>query len=120
MSKEENLLTLLKLFKNRPYHLAKFLLENNAIRSDFLKKIEKNSKLSEANASDIGDDHFYFTNISEMKAYYASLIEDLEAEGPDREKIKSDLEELIKRAVEIEDYEEAARIRDFMFLNKLK
>jgi protein-arginine kinase activator protein McsA len=55
-----------------------------------------------------------------MKAYYASLIEDLESEGPDREKIKSDLEELIKKAVEIEDYEEAARIRDFMFFNKLK
>lgn len=118
----KNLLTLLKIFKNRPNHLSRFLLENNALTEDFLSKIEENEKLSNVNPSKIGDDHFYFSNISEMKSYYASLVEDLDnlKSKKDEESLKMDLLEMINIALLEENYEEAARIRDFMIHNKLK
>ncbi len=37
---QRNLITLLKLFKNRPYHLSKYLLDNSAFNKDFLRKID--------------------------------------------------------------------------------
>ena len=42
-----NLVILLKMFKNRPYHLAKYLIENSALTNEFIKKVSENSKLSE-------------------------------------------------------------------------
>jgi hypothetical protein len=122
MDSYKNLLTLLRIFKNRPNHLSKFLLENKALTDDFLKKIENNDKLSNINPSKIGDGHFYFSNISEMKSYYTSLVEDLDLMKTkrDRETLKKDLQEMINKALLEEDYEEAARIRDFMISNKLK
>ena len=89
----KNLLTILKIFKNRPNHLSKFLLENKALTKEFLDKIENNDKLSNINLSKIGEDHFYFSNISEMKSYYASLVDDLELMNSkkDRESLKKDL-----------------------------
>ncbi len=118
----KNLLTLLKIFKNRPNHLSRFLLENNALTEDFLSKIEESEKLSNVNPSKIGDDNFYFSNISEMKSYYASLVEDLDSlkSKKDVESLKMDLLEMINNALLDENYEEAARIRDFMIHNKLK
>ena len=123
MSKDhKNLITILKIFKNRPNHLCRFLLENKAFNKKFLDKIESNDKLSEVNPSKIGGDHFYFSNVSEMKSYYASLIDDLESINlkKDREILKRDLQERLNSAVLEEDYEEAKRINDFMILNKLK
>ena len=46
-----NLVIFLKMFKNRPYHLAKQLIENDALTKDFIKKISDNPKLGE-----VGDD----------------------------------------------------------------
>lgn len=117
MSLENNLIILLRMFKNRPHHLAKFLLENEAFRTDFLKKVENNKNLEKLNQSEIGEDHFYFTSISEMKSYFATLIED---NISDLEEIQIDLHKNLLKAIEDEDYEEAARIRDFILLNKLK
>lgn len=90
-------------------------MENGAFRQDFLKKIESNKNLEKLNQSEIGDDHFYFTSISEMKSYFMTLIED---NIIDTEEMKKELEKNLIKAIMDEDYEEAAKIRDF--LNKLK
>ena len=45
-NKHKNLILLLKLFKNRPYHLSKYLLDNDAFTEDFLNKIKVSDKLS--------------------------------------------------------------------------
>jgi hypothetical protein len=42
-----NLVTLLKTFKNRPYHLAKYLIENSALSDEFKKNILSNDKIKE-------------------------------------------------------------------------
>ncbi len=118
----KNLITLLKIFKNRPNHLSRFLLDNKAFTEEFLSKISSNDKLSDINLSKIGDNSFYFSNISEMKVFYSSLVEDLDImkSKKDRDVLKKDLLDLISKAIDEENYEEAARIRDFMISNKLK
>lgn len=122
MDNHKNLVKLLNIFKNRPNHLSRFLLDNKAFTEEFLSKIESNDKLSDINLSKIGDDSFYFSNISEMKLFYSSLVEDLDMmkSKKDKDSLKRDLLELIEKAINEEDYEEAARIRDFMISNKLK
>lgn len=92
-------------------------MENGAFRQDFLKKIESNKNLEKLNQSEIGDDHFYFTSISEMKSYFMTLIED---NISDTEEMKKELEKNLLKAIMDEDYEEAAKIRDFILLNKLR
>jgi hypothetical protein len=98
-----NLLSLLKLFNGRPHHLAQFLLENDALNDDksFVPK---------------------FNNIDEMKDYYNSFINEIEGSIKNRtkEEIELELSEKIRIAIESENYEEAARIRDYMIKYKLK
>ena len=43
----KNLITILKLFKNRPYHLAKYLIENDAFNDSFNKRLLESDKLNE-------------------------------------------------------------------------
>lgn len=42
-----NFVILLKMFKNRPFHLAKYLIENSALTEDFIKKVMNSSSLKE-------------------------------------------------------------------------
>lgn len=44
-----SLVILLKMFKNRPYHLGKYLVENSALTEDFIQKLKKSDKLKEMN-----------------------------------------------------------------------
>jgi protein-arginine kinase activator protein McsA len=116
-----NLLSLLKLFNGRPNHLAQFLLENEAFNDSFLKKLNKSSKLSNFK---IDDKPFIpkFNNIDEMKDYYNSFINEIESsiKKKTKEEIEKELSDKIKMAIESENYEEAARIRDYMIKNNLK
>jgi hypothetical protein len=116
---ELNLVNLFKLFKNRPHHLTRFLLDQDALKDNFLKKINNNSKLSNLDSTDINE---YFNSIDDMKDHYSLYINDVEISK--RKKTKEELiEELnlkIKEAIELENYEEAARIRDYMIRNNLK
>jgi protein-arginine kinase activator protein McsA len=114
-----NLIKLFKLFKNRPNHLVKFLIDADAFNSNFLKKIESNSSISDVDESKVSP---YFRTIDDMKDYYSSFLQ--EVENGQRKKTKEELlEELtnkIKEACEKENYEEAARIRDYIIKNNLK
>jgi cysteinyl-tRNA synthetase len=116
---ELNLVNLFKLFKNRPHHLTRFLLDQDALKDNFLKKINNNSKLSNLDSTDINE---YFNSIDDMKDHYSLYINDIEISK--RKKTKEELiEELnlkIKESIELENYEEAARIRDYMIRNNLK
>jgi len=122
MSKKENsnLINLFKLFKNRPNHLAKFLLDNNALNDKFLKKVKNNLKLSEdIQESDLNK---YFDSIDDMKDHFSIFINDIEISKSKKSKNEI-IEELIikiKDAIENENYEEAAKIRDYMIRNNLK
>lgn len=113
-----NLIALFKLFKNRPYHLTKYLLENSAFSKDFLEKIKKSSKLTNVSENEFPS---FFNNITQMEDFYNSLLE--ESKLPMRVSKKELFEELNKRLTECirdERYEEAAALRDYMIQYGIK
>lgn len=119
--KYENLLVVLRLFQNRPHHLTKFLIDNNALNSDFLNKIKDSDKLSNMAINGIKDNYLHFNSIEEMKKYYSSLIDDLEnlKLKKTKEELEISLNDKLSMAIQREDYEEASRIRDYMKLNNI-
>lgn len=116
---ETNLVNFFKLFKNRPHHLTRFLLDQDALTDNFLKKINNNSKLSNLENIDINE---YFKSIDDMKDHYSLYINDVEIsrKKKTKEELIVELNLKIKEAIELENYEEAARIRDYMIRNNLK
>lgn len=100
-----NLVNLLKIFNNRPYHLAKYLIENSALNDYFIKNINNSKGLTEMN-----EDSINFNSIIEMENFYSSL---LNTEEIDNRTIK-DLEEILERLIKEERYEEASNLRDYI------
>lgn len=118
MSDEErtykNLYLLLKMFKNRPYHLAKYLVDNDALTTKFLEKIEASDRLTELSKDEnIKLLPVYLPNINQMNEYYNSLL-DTESKSKSIEEITQSLNEKLEQCIKNEQYEDAARIRDFM------
>ena len=114
----KNLVLLIKMFKNRPYHLAKYLIDNSALTENFISAIEENARLKK---TDLSEDSrlpvIYFANINQMNEYYNSLSEENKTKSP--EEIEKSLNEKLKNLIEEERYEDAARLRDYMHKNKI-
>lgn len=113
-----NLIALFKLFKNRPYHLSKYLLDNSAFNKDFLDKINNSSKLSNISENEIPN---FFKNISQMEDFYNSLLE--ESKLPvklTKKELYEDLNKRLNQFILEERYEEAAALRDYMIQYGIK
>ena len=119
-----NLIAILKLFKNRPYHLAKYLIENESFNDRFISKLLESDKLNE-----IGQEEskalvkaVYFVDISQMTDYFNSLTEeDFKSKKKSinnltPEQLNQKLEQYLKE----ERYEDAIRIRDYMVKHNIK
>lgn len=124
-----NLVLLLKMFKNRPYHLAKYLVENSALTDDFINKIKNSDKLKEISDDEKNDQKFlpapvpvYFVDISQMENFYNSLTDDIKSLSKEKsiEQITKELNEKLDKCIKGEKYEDAARIRDYMDRNGIK
>ena len=118
--KNDNLLLIFKIFKNRPFHLYHFLVDNDAFSPEFLKKVKENKKLSKLDI-DTFDKNLHFNKISEMKEYFNSLVEDFSIikVSKNKEDLEIELNKQLKNAIDKEDYEEAAIIRDYMIRNNI-
>lgn len=114
----KNLVSLLKLFKNRPYHLAKYLIDNSAFNKTFVNKVLKSEKLNEFSEDkiDIINTSVYFVNISQMEDFYNSLLDEMKdiSNIKSSEEIASELNGRLNDLIKNEKYEEAAKIRDYM------
>lgn len=115
-----NLITLIKLFSGRPLHLAKYLIENNALDRDFLQKIINNEKLADANEVEKSGivKAIYFVDISHMKDYFNSLLDDLSKVDVKRD-VSKELNDKLDKFIREERYEDAIRVRDFMSKNNI-
>jgi len=116
-----HLVILLKIFRDRPNHLAKYLINNTAFSKDFIKKINSSKKLSEISDMEIkdmmGEIETYFSDIEEMETFYDNLLINEKSDNKDKvEELNDKLRELLKN----EKYEDAARIRDYMSKNGIK
>ena len=125
----KNLVLLLKMFKNRPYHLAKYLVDNSALTDDFIKKIRNSDKLKEISDEEKNEQKFlpapvpvYFVDISQMENFYNSLTDDIKSLSKEKgiEQITKELNEKLDNCIKSEKYEDAARIRDYMDRNGIK
>lgn len=124
-----NLVILLKIFKDRPNHLAKYLLDNDALTNDFLDNVSKSKKLNEHNLEenfnyflkgvDI-DNVPFFTDYDEMKRYYNNMIKEELLDTSDNSNLEIELNEKLKRLVINDKFEDAAKLRDYMTLNDIK
>jgi cysteinyl-tRNA synthetase len=120
----KNLVSLLKLFKNRPYHLAKYLIDNSAFNKTFVNKVLKSEKLNEFSEDKIEsiNTSVYFVNISQMEDFYNSLLEEMKdiSKVKNEEEIATELNARLNELIKNEKYEEAAKIRDYMSKNRIK
>jgi hypothetical protein len=119
-----NLIAILKLFKNRPYHLAKYLIENEAFNDRFISKLLESDKLNE-----IGQEEskalvkaVYFVDISQMTDYFNSLTEeDFKSKKKSINNLTPDqLNQKLEQYLKEERYEDAIRIRDYMVKHNVK
>lgn len=118
-----NLVLLLKMFKNRPYHLAKYLIDNSALNQEFIKKILKSDRLKELSDEDSPSVlPVYFVDISQMDEFYNSFIDDIKQISKEKsiEELTNELNEKLNDCIRNEKYEDAARIRDYMLRNGIK
>lgn len=121
----KKIVTLLKLFKNRPYHLAKYLIENNAFSKTFLTKISKSTKLSEISLNDEKLNKYLsynFNDIQHMESFYSSLLDEIKEISMNKSKteISKKLNEKLDYLIKEEKFEEAAKLRDYMQKNSIK
>jgi hypothetical protein len=118
-----NLVNFLKMFKNRPNHLAKYLLDNSAINKDFINKISNNDQLKNlSNEDDLLSSPIYFADINKMNDYYNSFTEDIKKlnKGKTPEEIEREMNDQLNKFIYDEKYEDAARLRDYMQRSKIK
>jgi hypothetical protein len=113
-----NLYLLLKIFKNRPFHLAKYLIDNKALSDSFIKKIIESEQLKDLD--DI-DEKKYFSDINQMNEFFNNLT-DVKKLGFTKsgEELSKELSEKLSKLLKEEKYEEAAILRDYMFNNNIK
>jgi hypothetical protein len=114
----KKLVTLLKLFKNRPYHLGKYLLDNNALNKDFIKTVLNSDKLNELSNNE--NLIINFNSIEQMEEFYSSLVDLNNLDNKTQDQIEEELNLKLNKLIEDEKYEEAANLRDYMKRKKIK
>ena len=120
-----NLVLLLKMFKNRPHHLAKFLLDNTSFNKKFLDKILTSNKLNELEQCELDKlsselETQMFFDITQINEYYQSMVLNDKNQKQSPEQIKKEINYKLSVALNEERYEDAARIRDYMIKHNIK
>jgi len=105
-----NLVKLLKLFQNRPNHLAKYLIDNLAFNDLFLKLLTESEKLNDLDSKTLPS----FKDFEEMNDYYNIFDDSYKSKKKSPEKILADLAKKLEEYIKLEKYEDAIRIRDYM------
>jgi hypothetical protein len=116
-----NLILLIKLFSGRPLHLSKFLIDNNALNQEFIDNLVSNEKLSEVdnNTDDSILKAVYFVDISHMKDYFNSMLDEKKLIDTKRD-LSKELNDKLDRFIKEEKFEEAVRLRDYMSKNNIQ
>jgi hypothetical protein len=125
---KKHLVALLHLFKDKPNLLVNYVLQYGSFKKDFKDRIINNTKLEEIYDSIRENREIekpYFVNLDEMHKYYDEAFRKYSERvrphpvlnaATDKEALTLQLE----NAVAAEDYERAAKIRDYMIELGLK
>jgi len=101
----------LKFFINRPNHLAKYLIDNDALNKDFFDKL-KNFEKKDVDESKLAS--VYFLNIDQMTDFFKKLITKSDTGKSFNEDVIKELENELQNCIVEERYEDAIRIRDYL------
>jgi excinuclease UvrABC helicase subunit UvrB len=114
----KNLVNFFKLFKDRPYHLANYLIDNFAFNKSFINKILMSDKLKSFKEQP----ETYFYDIAEMEDFFNSFIDvkELKTNKKNIEKITKEVNDKMNGFIEDEKFEDAAQLRDYMIKNRIK
>ena len=113
----KKLVTLLKLFKNRPYHLAKYLIDNKALNKKFIETVINSSKLEDISNEDL---LINFNSIEKMDEFYSSLVDLNNLDNKTPEELVDELNLKLDNLINNEKFEEAANLRDYMKRKKIE
>lgn len=134
---KDNLIILLKLFKDKPQYLIKFFLEHNSFTEEFLTKVFNSIELNRIRTdnysendkclNDIFSEIPHFKSIKSMNDYFNAIIlnekKNLKKENI-YEKLNKDLEkslyDQLEESIKNENFEEASIIRDRMIELNIK
>jgi excinuclease UvrABC helicase subunit UvrB len=112
----DHLANFLKMFKNRPYHLAKYLIDNSALNKPFINKIVKSAKLNNKDEKP----QVYLTEISEMDDFYNSILDPVKIGNKTLEEVTKEVNDKMDELIKTEKFEEAAKLRDYMNRKSIK
>lgn len=112
----EHLVNFLKIFKNRPYHLAKYLIDNSALNKSFLNKIAKSGLNTESRTNP----EIPLTSISEMDDYYNSILDPIKIGNKTLEEVTKEINDKMNELIKNEKFEEAVKLRDYMIKKSIK
>ena len=109
---DKNLILLLNIFSDRPNHLIQFLLENDAFKQAFKNRVIKSDKLN--SLKDFDSNKMDFADFTEMNDFFSKLMDNKKS----KKSIEKEMNEKLFEMIYNEDYENAAKLRDYM--NKIK
>lgn len=118
-----NLISLLKEFKNRPWHLAKYLIEKDALSEDFINEVLNSDKLKKMDENETKAlvKAVYFVDISHMNDYLNSLTDESDPKKRSMSSLsEQELNQKLDQYLKEERYEDAIRIRDYMNKHNIK
>lgn len=118
---EKNLISFLRLFQNRPFHLSKYLLDNNCLKEEFIASIETSKKLNDLTEKYENSDipTIYFLNFKEMMKFYENISNEYNLSDFENNKVIEQINSKLDSLIKSEKYEEAIKIRDFMIQNNI-
>jgi len=108
---QKKLSNFLSFFINRPNHLAKYLMDNEALNKEFLSRITS-VELPEINESKMTE--VYFLNINQMNMFFKNLLNKEKYPDSNNEDLIQELEKELQKSISEERYEDAIRIRDYL------
>ena len=109
----DNFIKLMKLFKNKPHYLTKFLLNNYAFDDKFIATITNSDFLSKIKRKDYD---LNFKSFDDMNMYFLNIVNSNVTNIKVAEK---DFNDSLKKLLDEENYEEASKLRDYMRKNKI-
>ena len=98
------------MFKDKPNILIDYFIKYDALKEEFVNKIINSSKLNNTKE----EEKPFFKNIEDVKSYYSTPFEENENILENKESEEDILKKQLNTALEEEDYEKAAKIRDYI------
>lgn len=110
----QNLIFILKQFRNRPHHLSRYFIDNNAFNEEFINKISNSEQIENMTNSGHNMSATFFKDISEMAEYFNSMSSVSKPAKRSVEDITQEYNEKMEKYIREERYEEAVKLRDYM------